>query len=112
MRNHSLSKNKLKGELSGRLVSRRLNKKIAVHRDADRFVFKEDRWRSGGDGTLFEHGFPWATYYNWRMKYGGMEASDLKRTKEPETDNTNHKGMHADLALENRAINGTDQKKL
>lgn len=26
-----------------------------------------------------------ATYYNWKAKYGGMEASDIKRLKELES---------------------------
>ena len=28
-----------------------------------------------------EHGISSATYYNWKSKYGGMEASDLRRMK-------------------------------
>ena len=28
-----------------------------------------------------EHGISAATYYNWKAKYGGMEASDLRRMK-------------------------------
>jgi putative transposase len=28
------------------------------------------------------HGISNATYYQWKSKYGGMEASDLKRMKE------------------------------
>jgi putative transposase len=38
-----------------------------------------------------------ATYYNWKSKYGGMEASDLKR-------------MYADMALENRALKDLIEK--
>lgn len=34
-----------------------------------------------------EHGISEATYYNWKSKYGGMEASDLKRMKELEAEN-------------------------
>ena len=29
-----------------------------------------------------KHGISDATYYNWKAKYGGMSASDLKRMKE------------------------------
>ena len=29
-----------------------------------------------------KHGISDVTYYNWKSKYGGMEASDLKRMKE------------------------------
>ena len=30
------------------------------------------------------HGISSATYYNWKSKYGGMEASGVKRLKELE----------------------------
>ena len=30
-----------------------------------------------------EHGISRATFYNWRKKYGGMDASQLKRLMEP-----------------------------
>ena len=32
-----------------------------------------------------------ATYYQWKSKYGGMEASDLKRMNELETENNKPK---------------------
>ena len=34
-----------------------------------------------------QHGMSSATYYNWKSKYGGMEASDVKRLKELEEEN-------------------------
>lgn len=51
-----------------------------------------------------EHGIASATYYQWKSKYGGLEASDLKRMRELEDENNRLKKMYADLALENRAI--------
>lgn len=51
-----------------------------------------------------EHGISDATYYQWKSKYGGMEASDVKRLKELEDENRKLKMMVADLSLENRAI--------
>lgn len=51
-----------------------------------------------------EHGISNATYYQWKSKYGGMEASDLKRIKEIEAENARLKKMYAELALENAAI--------
>lgn len=51
-----------------------------------------------------EHGISNATYYQWKSKYGGMEASDLKRMKELEAENNKLKRMYADMALENQAI--------
>jgi len=59
-----------------------------------------------------KHGISDATYYNWRAKYGGMSASELKRTKELEAENAKLKRMYADLALENRAMKDLIEKKL
>jgi putative transposase len=44
------------------------------------------------------------TYYVWKSKYGGMEASDLKRFKELEAEHAKLKRMYADLAMENHAM--------
>lgn len=51
-----------------------------------------------------ERGISDATYYQWKSKYGGMEASDIKRLRELEEENRKLKVMVADLSLENRAI--------
>jgi putative transposase len=59
-----------------------------------------------------KHGISDATYYNWKAKYGGMNASELKRTKELEAENAKLKRMYADLALENRAMKDLIEKKL
>jgi putative transposase len=53
-----------------------------------------------------------ATYYNWKAKYGGMEASDIKRMKDLEDENRRLKQMFADLSLENRALKDVIEKKL
>jgi putative transposase len=51
-----------------------------------------------------QHGISSATYYKWKSKYGGMEASDLKRTKELEDENSRLKRMFAEMVLENTAM--------
>lgn len=53
-----------------------------------------------------------ATYYQWKSKYGGMEASDIKRPRELEDENRRLKQMYADLSLENRALKDVIAKKL
>ena len=40
-----------------------------------------------------EHGISNGRYYQWKSKYGGMEASDLKRMKELEAENNKLKRM-------------------
>lgn len=59
-----------------------------------------------------KHGISDATYYNWKSKYGGMNASDLKRMKEMEREISQLKRMYADVALENRALRDLIEKKL
>ena len=59
-----------------------------------------------------EYGISDATYYNWKAKYGGMEASDIKRLKELEDENRRLKSMFADLSLEHRILKDIVEKKL
>lgn len=45
-------------------------------------------------------------------KFGGMEASDIKRMRDLEHENARLKQMYADLSLENRALKYVIEKKL
>ena len=53
-----------------------------------------------------------ATYYQWKSKYGGMEASDLRRVKELEAENAKLKRMYAEQALDIAAMKELIAKKL
>ena len=77
---------------------------IAILKEADAGVMVKDICR--------KHGISDATYYNWKSKYGGMSASDLKRLKEMEREVSQLKRMYADMALENRALKDLIEKKL
>jgi len=46
-----------------------------------------------------EHGMSSALFYKWRAKYGGMDASLMKRLKELEAENTRLKKMYAEERL-------------
>lgn len=59
-----------------------------------------------------KHGISQPTFYNWKSKYGGMSASDLKRLKELEEENRRLKQMYADLSLENTAMKDLIDRKL
>jgi putative transposase len=59
-----------------------------------------------------EYGMSDATYYNWKAKYGGMEASDIKRLKELEDENRKLKQMYAELSLEHKVLKDVIEKKL
>lgn len=43
-----------------------------------------------------EYGMSSATFYKWRAKYGGMDASMMKRLKELEAENAQLKKMYAE----------------
>jgi putative transposase len=58
-----------------------------------------------------EHGISEATFYNWKAKYGGMEANEVKRMKELEEENSRLKRIVANLTLENDAIKNVLEKK-
>ena len=58
-----------------------------------------------------ELGISEATFYNRKAKYGGMEASDVARMKEMETEISEYKKIVAELSLENRAMKNLIAKK-
>lgn len=59
-----------------------------------------------------QHGISQGTFYNWKAKYGGMDASLIKRLKELEAENRKLKQMYANLSLENHAMKDLIEKKL
>jgi putative transposase len=58
-----------------------------------------------------EHGISGATFYNWKAKYGGMEANEIKRMKELEEENARLKRIVANQMLEIDAIKHVLEKK-
>ena len=46
-----------------------------------------------------EHGMSSASFYKWRAKFGGMDASLMKRMKELEDENRRLKKMYAEEKL-------------
>ena len=52
-----------------------------------------------------------ATFYNWKAKYGGMEASDVKRVKDLEGELSQYKKMYAELSFEHHALKNVMAKK-
>jgi len=77
---------------------------VGILKEADAGVQVKDLCR--------KHGISDATYYKWKSKYGGLEASDLRRMKELESELSQMKRMYADMALENRALKDLIEKKL
>jgi len=62
-------------------------------------------------GLCREHGMSDASFYKWRAKYGGMDASLMTRMKELEAENNRLKKMYADVQLQNDVIKEAMAKK-
>ena len=77
---------------------------VSILKQADAGVLVKDLCRQSGIST--------ATYYQWKSKYGGLEASELRRVKELEAENSKLKRMYAELALDNAAMKELIAKKL
>ena len=58
-----------------------------------------------------EHGMSSASFYKWRSKYGGMDASLMARMKELEAENRQLKKMYAEERLKAEIIQEAMQKK-
>jgi len=58
-----------------------------------------------------EHGISQATFYKWRAKYGGMDASMLKRVKELEAENARLKKMYAESQMDQAILKEALSKK-
>jgi putative transposase len=77
---------------------------VSIPKQADAGMPVKDVCRQAGISV--------ATYYQWKSKFGGMEASELKRVRELEEENSHLKRLYADLALENSAMKDLIAKKL
>ena len=58
-----------------------------------------------------EHGMSAASFYKWRAKHGGMDASLMRRMKELEDENRRLKKMYAEERLKSEIIQEAMAKK-
>ena len=67
---------------------------VSILKEADAGVPVKELCRQNGIAS--------STFYKWKAKYGGMEASDVKRLKELEEENRRLKQMYAELSLKSQ----------
>jgi len=51
-----------------------------------------------------EHGISTATFYKWRAKFGGMDASMMAEMKTMQDENRRLKKMYAELSMQNELL--------
>ena len=67
-------------------------------------VLKENEAGAKIDDLCRRHGISTATFYAWRRKYGGMDASEAKRLRALESENAKLKRIVADQMLDMSAV--------
>lgn len=75
-------------------------------------ILKEFEGGKTAEQISREHGVSKASLYKWRERYGGMEATELKRIKALEEENARLKRMYANLAMELDVAKYIIEKKL
>jgi putative transposase len=63
-------------------------------------ILKEHQAGLGAAELCRKHGISDATFYKWRSRFGGMEASDAKRLRALEDENAKLKRLLADAMLD------------
>ena len=58
-----------------------------------------------------EHGMSSASFYKWRAKYGGMDASMISQMKALDDENRRLKKMYAELSMQNDLLKEALGKK-
>ena len=58
-----------------------------------------------------QSGFGQSKFNKWKAKFGGLDASALKRLRELAAENRKLKQMYADLSLENQVLKDIVEKK-
>ena len=67
-------------------------------------ILKESEAGAKTDDICRRHGISSATFYAWRKKFGGMEASEAKKLRGLEDENGKLKKLLADAMLDNAAM--------
>ena len=58
-----------------------------------------------------EHGMSSASFYKWRAKFGGMDASMVSQMRAMEADNRRLKRMYAEMSMQNDLLKEALGKK-
>ena len=75
-------------------------------------ILKEFDGGKSAEEITRQYGVSKASLYKWRQRYGGMEASELKRIKELEEENARLKRMYSNVAMELDVAKYIIEKKL
>ena len=75
-------------------------------------ILKEAEGGVSVDDVCRKHSVSQSSFYKWRSKFGGMDASLIKRMKELEAENQRLKKMYADSQMDCDILREVIEKKL
>jgi putative transposase len=102
----------LKVEISRNLKGRRVFMKTSKFTDGQILsILKQSDAGTPVAELCREHGMSSATFYKWKAKYGGMDASMMARLKELEAENMRLKKMYAEERLKAEILKEAIEKK-
>ena len=64
-------------------------------------ILREQEAGSATMGVCRKHGIRSATFYKWKVKYGGLDVSEARRLRSREDDNRRLKKLLAEMMLDN-----------
>ena len=102
------------GQFEIRAKSLNLNckyEKDTIYEDPDCFHFRATGRLQNHQELAREIAVAKATIYNWKSKYGGIEASDVKKLNEFEEENSSLKKMYPVVAMDNQILKDLFSKK-
>jgi len=67
-------------------------------------ILKEHEAGAKTQDVCRRHGISGTTFFKWKAKYGGLEASDAKRLRSLEDENRRLKKLLAEQMLDNAAL--------
>ena len=74
-------------------------------------ILREQEAGAAVKEIIRRHGIAEQTFYRWKSKFGGMDASDVRRLKELEAENAKLKRLLADAMLDNAALKDVVSRK-
>jgi putative transposase len=74
-------------------------------------AIKEHEGGRKAEDIVRDLGINQGTFYKWKQKYGCMEASDVKRLKDLELENSRLKRLLADTILDKEILKEVNEKK-
>ena len=95
----------------GKISEEIFDEEWTIQRRADIGILKQAESGVPVSELCREHGMSSASFYKWRAKFGGMDASMVSQMKAMEAENRRLKRMYAEMSMQNDLLKEALGKK-